>query len=122
MDTQDIINHVNQWGKTKPTTEYLDWARGYYTNLYSWQRWWCISQLPTNQKGQVWQRERDIERPCTPAELCNKFNLKFEPADISRAPQWRYTIGHYIGLMDTLNQELSDYENYHVIDKLLMLK
>jgi len=122
MDTQDIVDQVNLWGKKEPTTKYLEWARNYYVNLYSWQRWWTLSQLKTNQKEQVWQEEIKLQCSLTPAKICFLYKLKFDPSDMSKVPKWRYAIGHFIGLMDTLNQELSDYENYHVIDKLLMLK
>jgi hypothetical protein len=122
MELGDIVNQVNLWGKPAPTTEYLHWARGYYGDMYPWQRWWAISQLKPNQREQVWQGEKQLERSYTPAEICMQYNLKFEPSDISKVPQWRYQIGHFINLMENLNQDNSDYENYHVIDGLLLSK
>ncbi len=122
MDTQDIIDQVNLWGKKEPTTKYLEWARNYYVNIYSWQRWWAMSQLYPNQRDHVWQGENGLERSYTPAELCLQYNLKFDPSDMSKVPKWRYAIGHFIGLMNNLQQELSDFENYHLIDKLLLSK
>jgi hypothetical protein len=81
-----------------------------------------MAQLKPNQRDQVWEGERKLERTYTPAELCIQYGLKCDKIDQSKIPDWRYLIGHNIGLMDSLNQELSDYENIGLIDRLLLSK
>lgn len=122
METEEILKEVESWGNKEQVSEYLLWARRYYADIYHWQRWWCLANLMPEQRNKVWQEEKQRQCHLTPAQMCNCYNLKISEIELGKVPNWRFLIGHNIGLMANLNQELSDYENFQLIDKLLLSK